>query len=1082
MKVFVSNKLGKLVQCLANQLDEPLQNPMVAETIIIQSTGMSKWISLQLASLQGIAANYRFPFPKKYLEEIFGAFIPEYSPDLAFDEQVLAWKILELLPQLSHDDEFAPLHQYLGNSSDQQKMYQLAKKIASTFDQYLIFRPEMILGWEEGTVKESREIWQAKLWRMIIASQGTMHQAGLRKLFLSAVRNRPYRPEALPQRLSIFGISYLPPYYLEIFSGLSAHLPVNYYYLNPSQEFWADIRSRHEIGAAIRKVSTGLSDMDDDLLHLDSGNSLLASWGKQGRDFFRLMENISADYVDLFEEPENKRLLTAIQSDIYLLKEPATADQPRTRWSPEDDSIQIHSCHSPLREVETLHDVLLKLFEEDSLLTPKDVLVMTPDIELFAPYIEAVFEAREPKVPYTIADRGPFSTSIVSHGLMALLDLTASRFTAGDVLSVLENAAISEKFSITAADLELIRHWVSEIHIKWGIDAGHRQSYDLPPFSQNTWRHGLDRLLAGFAMDGRREELFAGILPYGEIESGEAQVLERFLTFWENVLNLRELLLEPHSLADWCTMLQNILADFLPSSEAYRNDLHLIRQLVSRLAAEQLSAKSRQLIEPGILKSYMREALENPGGISRFLAGGVSFCALLPMRSIPFDVICLMGMGNDAYPRQDRKIGFNVMETQRRAGDRSLRNDDQYLFLEALLSAGKNLIVSYVGQSTTDNSEILPSVLVCEFLDYLDKNYYGADDQPLSGLITRKHRLHAFSAAYFGEEKNLFSYSRQNYLACRAINDRKDEIPSFLDEALPEISDTTEIISIKDLISFYRNPARYFLENRLCLKLPTALRMEEEDSEPFSINYLSAYQIKQTLVESHLNGENEQSVFEIKKAEGILPVGSAGEYYFNTLNSQIKDYTRRAAKYLKGRQLENLTIDLRIGDDRLAGALDHLYDEYRIHYRPAKLKANDYMNAWISHLILNAEPVEGCPQTTVLLGEDHFWRLGPVKDAQEILKVMIQYYHMGQTKPLKFFVYSSWEYAQALWFKEQSPVDALLAARNAWLGDDYGWTEAEAQETAFRICFENKMPIDAEFEQTAQDILKELFNHLEKLE
>lgn len=148
----------------------------------------------------------------------------------------------------------------------------------------------------------------------------------------------------------------------------------------------------------------------------------------------------------------------------------------------------------------------------------------------------------------------------------------------------------------------------------------------------------------------------------------------------------------------------------------------------------------------------------------------------------------------------------------------------------------------------------------------------------------------------------------------------------------------------------------------------------------------------------------------------------------------------------------------------------------------AKLKMSDYLNAWIFHLILNATMADGYPQTSVLLGEDHFCRFGPIKDAQEILKGMIQYYDLGQTKPLKFFVRSSWEYAQALWVKEKSSIDALSAARAAWLGDDYGWTDAESQETACKICFENEIPIDAEFEQTAQDILKEMLTHLEKLE
>jgi exodeoxyribonuclease V gamma subunit len=541
-------------------------------------------------------------------------------------------------------------------------------------------------------------------------------------------------------------------------------------------------------------------------------------------------------------------------------------------------------------------------------------------------------------------------------------------------------------------------------------------------------------------------------------------------------------LLLPHTLDEWCAILNMILADFLPSSDAYRNELSSLRQWIGNLADEQRAAKSIGRIELSILKSCLQEAFASPGGMTRFLSGGVSFCALLPMRNIPFAVICLMGMDNDVYPRRDRKIGFNVMETNPRAGDRSLRNDDQYLFLEAILAAGKNLVISYVGQSAADNSEILPSVLVCEFLDYLDKNYCGETGQPLSKEITGKHRLHAFSPAYFGEDKNLFSYSKQNYQAACAILGRKEEKPPFCETALSSIAASTAVLSVKDLLGFYRNPARYFLENRLCLKLPAALWEQEKESEPFTIDALSAYQMKQALVESHLKSGDDEGVLQQKRAEGILPVGSAGDYAFRALNYQAKHYAGKIQDYLKGRQLDNCRIDLQIGDDRLMGTLDNLYADYRIHYRMAGLKASDYMSAWIFHLILNAAPVDGYPQSSLLLGEDRFCKFGPVENAQEILERLIRYYSLGQTKPLKFFARSSWEYAQALWLKNKSREEAIRAAHLAWAGDDYGQTEAEYQETACRICFENVMPIDDEFEKTATDILKDLFAHLDKPE
>ncbi|MEE9911166.1 MAG: exodeoxyribonuclease V subunit gamma [Deltaproteobacteria bacterium] len=1080
MKVFVSNQLENLVQCLAGELNAPLQQPLTPEIIVVQSTGMAKWISLKLAARHGIAANYRFPFPKKFLEEIFSAFLPDYSPDLSFDEHVLTWKILEMLPVLSEDDDFLPVRRYLGGSNDQQKMYQLAKKLAEMFDQYVIFRPEMILEWEEG-VPKAHDVWQVKLWKALVYSQGRMHPARMRKLFLSAVKSKPCKPGALPERLSIFGISYLPPYYLDIFSRLSIHLPVDYYYFNPSREFWADIRSQREIGSVLSKTAKHPAIMDDDSLHLESGNSLLASWGRQGRDFFRLMENVSADTIDLFEKTEAGNLLSSIQSDIQLLEEPRAYGIPSPPRSFDDDSIQVHSCHSPLREVEALHDTVLQLLEKNSRLTPRDVLVMTPRIELYAPYIEAVFDARDPKIPYTIADRGSFSANVAGLGLMALLDLADSRFTADSVLSILENGAVSDKFEISSGDLELIRHWISQTRIKWGIDAAHRATYDLPPFGQNTWMKGLERLLAGVTLDGRRHELFGEILPYGRIESGETQVLGRFLTFWEKVINLRALILVPRPLAEWCGILRSILEDFLSSSELYRRELYDIRQRISSLEAEQRQAASTQDISLGIVKDCIRDGLDSQGAVSGFLAGGVSFCALLPMRSIPFHVICLIGMDHDVFPRRDRQTGFNLMEKERRAGDRSLRSDDQYLFLEALLSARQNLIISYVGQSAADNSEMLPSVLVSELLDYIDRNYGDSKEQPLSGMITRKHRLHAFSQAYFAEDKTLFSYSRQHYQAAWAILGRKIEKQPFFEQAIPEEADPSRIIPIRDLASFYRKPAKYFLENRLCLKLPAQL-WEEEASEPFTIDHLCAYQIRQALVESYLGGGDGGNIFKLKKAEGVLPVGAAGDYYFQLLTREARDFTDRISAYLKGRQPRTCTVDLPVGNDRLTGTLDNLYGDCRIQYRMAGLKTGDYLDAWIAHLILNTAASEDGPEFSLLLGRDGFWRFRPVQNARNILTNLVAIYRTGRTRPLKFFPRSSWEYAETLWLKNKSRPESIDAANRVWLGNEYRAADGESQETPHKICFEDETPMDGEFEKTAEDILKELFTHLEKLE
>lgn len=1083
MKVFVGNNLEKLVRCLAERLAEsPEENPLAAQTVVVQSAGMAKWILLKLARLHGIAANYRFPFPRKFLEEVFAAFIPGYASDPYFDVSVMTWTLLEMLPGQAGKEDFAEIARYLGEKDDPLKRYSLAGQIAHAFDQYLIFRPEMILGWEEGRIGDSGEAWQAALWRMLVAArpQG-MHPARARRLFLSAVKKGPCRPDALPSRLSVFGISYLPPAFLEMFFLLSTHLPVDYYYWNPSPEFWADIRSKREIGSVLGRAPGGISTADDDLLHLESGNALLASWGAQGRDFFHLMSGLGAEVREVFEEPAGDRLLAAVQRDIYRLEEPHTCGGAPDIFPAGDDSLQIHACHNALREVEVLHDVLLSLFEKDKALTPEDVLVMTPDIEAYAPFIEAVFETRAPKIPYAIADRGLLSASVVCRGFLSLLDLAFGRFPAGEVLSLLENAAIAEKQSITPKDLELIRHWILRTNIRWGIDTAHRQEFDLPPFDQNTWQWGLNRLFAGFALDGRREELFADILPWGEIEGPHAEVLGRFLAFWKKLVDWKDVLRQARPLADWCVVLKGMAADFLPSADSYRSEMYVLNQAIASLSEDGRNAGSLAPIDASIIRNYLERILAGQGGAARFLAGGVSFCALVPMRSIPFDVICLAGMNADAYPRRDRPSGFNVMETRWRTGDRSQRRDDQYLFLESLLSAGTYLIVSHIGRSAEDNNDILPSGLVSELLDYLDRNYPLENKKARSSEITRRHPLHGFSAENFKAKENFTSYSRQDYEAARALLDGRETTAQFASGELPEAEALPRVITIADLTAFYRNPARAFLEGRLGLRLPPALRPDPDDSEPFDLDTLGGYRIRQDLVESFLGNESEAAVLRRKRAEGVLPVGAAGDYYFNKLASAARVFAGRVAACRSG-PLEDLFVDIAVGDYRLTGRLDRLYEAHRLYYRMAALTAHDYFSAWIAHLALNAASGAGYPRSTLLIGDGALRRFDPVDDAREILAKLIRYYFAGRNQPLKFFPRTTWEFARALWLDDKTRADALFAAGKAWWGEDYGRARAERDEPACRICFAAELPLDGEFEAAAEEIAGSLCRHLKKTE
>jgi exodeoxyribonuclease V gamma subunit len=1062
---------------LAKKIKSPLRSPLATETIIVQSKGMEKWLSLELAQSLGICANCRFPFPHHFIEEVFSAFIPEYKPDLFYEEDVLAWKIMEILPSVQGKKDFTAVRNYLGEKPDQLKLYQLSRRIANLYDQYLIFRPEMILAWEEGKINK-QEKWQAQLWLEINANQSKMHKARLQQLFAEKVENAPLSDSILPQRVTIFGISYLPVYYLRIFNELSRHIEVNFFYLNPSQEFWADIKSEREISRMMRQTTPSDVNIEEELFHLDEGNALLASLGTAGRDFFRLTAGLSAQSEDLFVEPKTENVLTAIQSDIYYLRDRGKDGIPQTRIAEDDHSIQIHSCHSPLREVESLHDTLLSLFEENNGLLPKDILVMTPSIEDYTPYIEAVFESRLPAIPYTIADRGISSDSVIFKDFFALLNIGASRFTAADILSLLENPAIGAKFGINSYDLNLIRHWVAQTNIRWGLDGAHRQEFGLPEFDQNTWNTGLNRIKLGYALAGQNKKLFDGMLPYDEIEGEQTEIFGRFLDFFESLKRTKIILSSRRTPGDWAMVLKNMANNYFAAGEDYQQDIFVLNNTLLKIQNEQKYLHGNEGVELGVIKHYLEMNVDKNSGSAHFLAGSVTFCALLPMRSIPFKVIALIGMDNNAYPRPDRKTGFDLMESKKRIGDKSLRNDDRYLFLEAVLSARNNIIISYVGQDVQDNSAVPPSVLVSELTDYIDQGFYTDSGVSAAGSLTRLHHLHAFHPDYYNSgDHKLFTYSQENYAAA-AINNNTGDEPRFCVEAAENSEIADKIITISDLNNFYKKPVKYYLEKRLLLKLPEN-RGSDGDYEPFAIDNLQAYQIKQELI-AQRNESTAGNIFQIKRAQGSMPVGAAGDYYFQLEKKEADDFIREYSSYFNDKKLAPLEIDVVIGGYRIAGEIDDIYCRYSLGCRPAGIKTSDYLKAWLNHLLLNHIKDKDYPRMAIVIGEDAAFQFKELENAEAILGDLIDLFVEGQTRPLKLFPKSSFAYAEAL-YKGGSHEEALRKASHAWFGDNFGRT-GEADEAENIICFGRSIPFDEDFMKNAARIFNVLFEHREKLE
>lgn len=1084
LNIYTSNRLEILAEQLARIVREPLPSAISPEIIVVQSRGMEQWVSMALARHNGICANCAFLFPNAFLQELFKNLVPELPDKTAFDPAVLTFRVMKMLPTCIQKPGFESLRTYLENDSNNLKLFQISEKIADLYDQYLVFRPEMIFDWEQGR----EDHWQARLWRLLVSGQEPLHRARLRKALIEKIKKEPDDMESFPGRVSIFGISYLPPFYLEVFVEISRLNQLNLFLMNPCKEYWADIVADRDI-KKIRQKYSDLTDFNSEL-YLEKGNRLLASMGALGRDFQRLVSGLDGRIYEQYEDPVGQDVLAKIQADILSLKDRGIPDGSNSFSHAEsfirppdhhdfkkdiDTSIQVHSCHSPMREIEALHDNLLAMFEEDPDLEPRDIIVMTPDMELYGPYIRAVFGAQIDealRIPFSIADQSIRTESRVIDGFLSILDLPNSRFSVSCVLSLLQVPGIKEKFGLSQSDIEIAEHWIKATHIRWGVDAQHRDKLGLPSFSENTWRAGIERLLLGYALPGTNRRMFAGILPYDHIEGSDARILGKFLEFLERLFDTAGTLQQIRCLAAWHATLFDIIEQFFALDEESERDMQVLRRRIDELTQYQDLSGFDTSIEIHVIRSYLGNLLKREPFRTGFITSGVTFCAMLPMRSIPFKVICLVGMDSDAFPRESKQLHFDLMAQKPRSGDRSRRNDDKYMFLEALISARKKLYISFVGQSIQDNTQAPPSVLVSELLDYVQDGFGLSSEQ----VITR-HRLQAFSPAYFTENTGLFSYSKENFAAADS-RPESHKVQPLISARLAEPTAEWKRIDIDMLCAFFRNPARFLLEKRLGIYLAETTTIPEE-REHFSLSGLEEYLLGQDLVENSLSGMNLADELPLYRAEGRLPHGNVGEMVYNEMSVDAKMFARKITKYTKGELPEALKVDLEIAGFHLTGRIANLNEGglIRIHY--AGMKSKYLLNTWIYHLILCVLVEDQHLPGSLLICRDAARKFDRVQNSLDTIEHLLSLYWKGMSEPLQFFPESSFEYAQRILNKKQTVPVALNAARQKWLKSDF--SHGESEDPYYDLCFRNIDPIDEKFQSTAKDVFAPLLGHCREI-
>lgn len=1028
--VLHSHRLENLRDVLVQWLQAYPLAPLEDEIVLVQSNGMAQWLKAALAADPdstppglGICAAVKMQFPARFFWQAYRAVlgpdaVPKTSP---FDKDRLRWRILRLLPGLLAQAEFEPLRQYLADDPDGRKAWQLAAQLADLFDQYQVYRADWLDDWSrqndrlrqapesgrEPLPLPERERWQPLLWRALeadIAASGeggygaglAGHRAGLQTRFAEHLRSSSRRPAGLPRRVIVWGFSTLPGHVLEGLAELGRHVQVILAVVNPCQHYWADLVQPRQRLRHARKASLPALLSEQELSR--HANPLLLAWGQQGRDYLKRLEvyddpdsyrarfQALGQRIDLFDQeapaPGHDSLLAQVQQAVLDL-DPAPAEEARQPVAAADRSLRFQVAHSRLREVEALHDHLLAAFDAARVsghpLRPQDVVVMVPDIRQYAPLVQAVFDREDDtRLPFVILDRPQRGEQPLLTALEWLLGLPEARCTSAELWDLLDVPAVAARFAIATSDLPRLRRWFEAAGARWGLDAQHRAHWHMPDeLEQNTWRFALDRLLLGYAVgdDSSIDQVFAGTLPEGDISPLEAALLGPMSQVLAALAEWSERLRQPRTVAAWLEELQALLAAFLAATDD--NESWLLEQLQQALLAWADEAREARAADAGIALAVVCEGwlsrLDDASMSQRFLSGAIHVATLMPMRAIPFRMVCILGLNDGDFPRQRLPVDFDLMSLrgQQRAGDRSRREDDRYLFLEALLSAREQLLLSWVGRSARSNQHLPPSLLVAQLQDYLRAGWRspaatGKDD--LLALLTTEHALQPFSERYFlaadaGRGSQLQTYARP-WRAARDLAAPAVHAGLSAPAELPPLTLAT-------LAQWLRDPAKVFYRDRLGINMREVVTAVPEH-EPFTVDHLTHYQAVEALLTALRQGDSSAALARVvneRVGRGEWPLAGFADPPQRLLQETAESLWQEAANWRSGEeesprllvwqgvianralQIEHVVKDIRRGPDGMRRLWQ--FTASRLRTKDNKMSRwHPLLQPWLQHVLL----------------------------------------------------------------------------------------------------------------------------------
>ncbi|GHE78000.1 RecBCD enzyme subunit RecC [Amycolatopsis deserti] len=1037
LTVHRAESAGTLVGALAELLRAPPDDPFAPEVVAVPAKGVERWLAQRLSATLGIAANIDFPHPDRLVAGALAAGGTTRPEDDPWAPGRLLWTVLEVIDDCLAEPWCALLAHHLGAADEpgshrRGRRYSTAEAVTRLFRAYGENRPAMLTDWAAGVASDGAGgtvdedlAWQVELWRRVRARAGVPSPA---EQLADACRRLSAEPGLvdLPRRVSLFGPTRLPHAHLEVLGALADHRDVHLWLTHPSPAMWETLAGHP---APVRRAQ------DDSAAGLR--NPLLAGLSRDVRELQHRLRGRGADVHHPGREP-GTGTLAAVRADIAADRPPGAAGLVR-----HDGTIAIHACHGAARQVEVLREALLGLLAADDTLQPRDIIVMCPDVDAFAPLITAAFgqpgSARHPghRLRVRLADRGPARTNPVLDIVSTLLRLADGRVTAGEVLDLAASEPVARRFGFTADAVETLRTWTVTAGARWGLGERQRAAHGLAGVRQNTFATALDRLLLGVAADESEHEWLGLALPLDDVDSSDVDLAGRFAELADRLAATLARLAGEQPAVDWTAALESAL-DLLT---AVPPELSWQRVQASReLAAANEHAGATRLRLADV-RSMLARRLDPRPTRSNFRTGDLTVCTLVPMRSVPHRVVALIGLDDDLFPRDAGADGDDVLARDPCAGERDPRSEDRQLLLDAVLAATDHLLICYTGADPVTGAVRPPAAPLAELIDVVRATVTDP------GAVVTRQPLQPFDAANFAPPAPA-SFDSDAFAAARAAR-RPSPPPPFLPAPLAPVRTD---IALDDLVAFLANPARAFLRQRLGITLPGPAG-EIGDALPLAVDGLVRWEIGTRMLAAALAGAALPDLCQAELRRGTLPAGRLGTTAVDAIARSVDVVRNAAAPHL---DVAATSVDVTValpGHRRITGTVAGVRGTVLLNASYSALSPRQRVAAWARLLAVAAAT------------GDPGWRavtIGPVKaeapaarrstlavpsGAGEILVQLADLHDRGMAEPLPLAPAAAERYA-ARRLAGMDAEEARLDAARAWTG---GTVPGENADEAVRF-------------------------------